>query len=154
MFSNTVMPLSRLNCWKMNPKVWRRMAVRNRSGRLVIPRPPSMSLPAVGRAMQPMRPSKVVLPEPLGPLNTVAWPASSERLTPATATTSLGLPALKTLVMSLSSIMAASGAHHRIRINGGRPPGRYDGGHGIRNHRKEEEGGELDAADKGGEPET
>ena len=35
-FSTALIPRMRWNCWKMNPKVLRRMWVRNRSGRLVI----------------------------------------------------------------------------------------------------------------------
>ena len=43
------------------------MAVRNLSGRLVISRPWRWILPEVGLAMHPMRPRRVVFPEPLGP---------------------------------------------------------------------------------------
>ena len=71
MFSIAVMPFMRLNCWKMKPNVLRLIPVKNLSGRLVISRSRSMILPEVGLAIQPRILSRVVFPEPLGPLNTV-----------------------------------------------------------------------------------
>src|SRR5512143_551831 len=108
-FSSAVIPLTRLNCWKMKPNVLRRTSVRNRSGRLVMSRPESTIRPDVGRAMHPMMPRRVVLPEPLGPLKTVTFPDCREQLTPSRAMYSLCLPALKTLRMLIISIMSHLG---------------------------------------------
>ena len=83
----------------MNPKVCRLISVRNRSGRLVISLSRSLILPEVGLAIHPMRLRSVVFPDPLGPLNTVNLFESMERLTPWTATNSLGLSLLKIFVM-------------------------------------------------------
>src|SRR5512136_22447 len=128
-FSRAVIPLMRLNCWKMKPKVFRRISVRKRSGRLVISVSRSRILPAVGLAMQPMRLRSVVFPDPLGPFKAVALWASMDRLIPCTATNSFGFPELKTFLTSLNSIMVRLSPHHRIGVHDRGPPGGNDRGH-------------------------
>jgi hypothetical protein len=82
----------------MKPKVRRRSSVRKRSGRLVSSvRTPSRTRwmrPAVGRAMAPTRVSSVVLPEPLGPVRRVIFPAGTCRLTSETAATGVPSPSM------------------------------------------------------------
>jgi len=107
-FSSALMPRIRWNCWKMNPKVRRRVSVRKRSGRLVISRPSTNTLPEVGLAMAPMMLSSVVLPDPLGPLKTVTLRASTSRLTSSMAVNSSGRLRLKIFVMCFSSTIIAS----------------------------------------------
>ncbi len=65
----------------MKPKVFRRISVRNRSGRLVISLSCSVILPDVGLAMHPSMLNSVVFPDPLGPLRAVALRESMERFT-------------------------------------------------------------------------
>ena len=79
----------------MNPKVLQRISVRKRSGRLLISRSPSQILPEVGRAMQPRMLSRVVLPDPLGPLKTVTRSKATLSVTASRAVNSLDLPLLK-----------------------------------------------------------
>src|SRR3990172_13136920 len=105
-FSRAERPLTRWNCWKMKPKAFRRISVRNRSGRLVISRPPRKILPEVGRAMHPRRDRRVVFPDPLGPLSTVVRPGSIAAVIPSRAQNSLGFPAWKTFRTSFSSILS------------------------------------------------
>ena len=90
----------------MKPKVRRRTAVRKRSGRLVISRPSRWMRPAVGRAMAPIRASRVVFPEPLGPFSTVSRAPSTARLTSSMAVKALGRPSLKTLRTRSSRIIS------------------------------------------------
>src|SRR5512141_379732 len=133
-FSRAVIPLIRLNCWKMNPKVDLRTSVRNLSGRLVISRSATLILPEVGLAMQPIIPSSVVFPEPLGPLMTVILRDSMLRVISRMATCSFDFPWLK-ILHTFRSAISMSSPHYRIGIDRGRPPGRDDGGHGIRKYR-------------------
>ena len=93
-FSNTLIPLIKLWSWKTNPKVDRRTRAMKVSGRLVVSCPSTRILPEVGRAMQPMIDSKVVLPDPLGPVSTVTLLAAILRSMPCRAMNSLPLPAL------------------------------------------------------------
>ncbi len=67
--------------------------------------------------MQPTILSKVVLPEPLGPFNTVTLFSAMFRFTLLIAENSFGLPALKTFLTLTSSIMAYSPVW-RIAVSG------------------------------------
>ena len=110
-FSRTVIPFTRLKCWKMNPNVARRISVRNRSGRLVIsssrissppgkpaiPLPLSTIRPDVGRAMQPISVRSVVFPEPLGPFRTVNRAGAIVRPTFRTAMNSIRLAEVESI---------------------------------------------------------
>lgn len=116
-FSSAVMPLIRFGCWKMNPKVLRRISVRNRSGSEVISRPLSVTRPDDGRAMQPMMVSRVVLPDPLGPTSTVAILSLMVRVMPFNAEHSLGVPTLKAFLTLVSSIIGHSPTR-RIAVSG------------------------------------
>jgi len=85
----------------MKPKVFRLISVRNLSGRLVISRPIRKIRPDVGLAMQPIKLSRVVFPDPLAPQR--RHPVGSiERVIPSTAMNSFDRPALKTFRTSSS----------------------------------------------------
>src|SRR5208337_1983536 len=77
--------------------------------------PVSCILPEVGLAIQPIMLSKVVLPDPLGPLSTVILRESIDSVTPSSAVNSLGLPLLKTFLMSESSITSLPNPDQRMR---------------------------------------
>src|SRR3990170_6259143 len=126
-FSRADRPLTRWNCWKMKPKAFRRISVRNRSGRLVISRPPRKILPEVGRAMHPRRDRSVVFPDPLGPLRTVVRPGSIAAVIPSRAQNSLGFPAWKTFRTSFSSILAMAAPYALITASGSVVAARQEG---------------------------
>ena len=86
-FSYTLSTGTRLNDWKMKPMwAWRRL-VRSRSFRLPVSWPFTVTVPAVGVSMQPIRLRMVVLPEPDGPAMEMNSPSSMVIDTPRTAAT-------------------------------------------------------------------
>jgi hypothetical protein len=97
-FSSTDRPRINWNCWNTKPKVARRSSVRKRSGRAEMSRPSRRTRPLLGRVRPPIKPSSVVLPEPLGPRSAVIRPGSMPKLTSRTAVNSFGWPALKVLL--------------------------------------------------------
>ena len=67
--------------------------------------------------MQPIMPSRVVLPDPLGPLKTATCPRARVRSICLRAVKQLGFPALKVFDMALSSIMVVDYSI-RFRVSG------------------------------------
>ena len=87
--------------------------------------------------MPPIKLKRVVFPEPLGPLMTVALPASSESVTPRIAASA---PEYSGSGMFSSRHRVRSSRplpHGRVGVGDGRPPGRNDCCHGIRDDGQE-----------------
>ena len=86
-FSYTLSTGTKLNDWKMKPMwAWRRV-VRSRSLRVPVAWPSTVTVPAVGVSMHPIRLRIVVLPQPDGPAMEMNSPRSIDNVTPRTAGT-------------------------------------------------------------------
>ena len=85
MFSKAVRVSSRLQSWKMNPSRSRRNRASSRPRRPVSSRPSMTMEPDVGRSMVAIQLSRVVLPEPEGPITPTNSPCSRDRDTPSRA---------------------------------------------------------------------
>jgi hypothetical protein len=87
MFSSTVRAPIRLNAWKMNPIRARRSSVSLVSDSRDSSVSPIQTRPEVGRSRPAAVCSRVLLPEPDGPITAVKVPRPNVASTPASATT-------------------------------------------------------------------
>ncbi len=87
MESSGAVPLN--GFWKTRPMA----EARRCSGQRVTSRPPSRIAPESGGVVPATQFSMVDLPDPLVPMTTTNDPSSTFRSTPASARTSLGVPA-------------------------------------------------------------
>lgn len=76
-----------MNAWKTNPTRSRRSSASRRSGSREISVPPHQTEPRVGRSIPARQCSRVVLPEPEGPITAVNVPAARATDTPRSART-------------------------------------------------------------------
>src|SRR5262245_27547290 len=86
-FSAAVSAGSRLNCWKMNPRLRRRNRMRSRDDRSSSRVPSTDSSPSVRSSRPAMIEISVVLPHPLGPTRKLNSPARVSKSTPRNAST-------------------------------------------------------------------
>ena len=80
--------------WNTKPSVLRRRRVRAASSRPCTSSPSSRKLPEVMRSSKPRMLSKVLLPEPEGPISAMNSPRRTCRLMPCSTSASLGRPRL------------------------------------------------------------
>src|SRR5262245_6791265 len=86
-FSAAVSAGSRLNCWKMNPRLRRRNRMRSREDRSSSRVPSTDSSPSVRSSRPAMIEISVVLPHPLGPTRKLNSPTRVSKSTPRKAST-------------------------------------------------------------------
>jgi hypothetical protein len=85
-FWTAVLCGKRLKLWNTNPTLWRKRAIwgfcRPRGTAPSIRAGPMRITPPFGASRQARQRSRVVLPEPLGPITAVTSPSSTEKSTP------------------------------------------------------------------------
>ena len=93
-FSRALKAGSRWWNWNTKPMLRPRSAVISASERLAVSRPAMLSRPPVGRSRRPMMLSRVLLPEPDGPISAANSPCARLRSRPWSTSVSTGVPTL------------------------------------------------------------